>query len=834
MVTQVRFPPRLAPRLPIPPTRLIGRDQEIRLLTDLLRWPDTRFITLTGPGGVGKTRLAVQVAADLGDAFAGRVYVVELAAIADATFAPSAIALAIGLDEPGQSQIIDRIKLVLDRAPALLVLDNLEHLPEIASTIVALIADCPDLKILATSRARLRVRGEQEFEVVPLATPEPGPPPPLDELAAYGAVRLFVDRTVQSNRQFTLSQTNAADVAELCRRLDGLPLAIELAASRSKVLSPRDLVDRIARRLDVLCDGPRDLPPRQQTLRATVAWTYDRLPAQAQALFRMLSVFAGGFTLDAVEAVYQASHAGDESPADESPGHHLGALDALDTLLDHNLVRAIDLACGDRRFTMLETIRAFGIERLQASGDEDAVRRLHAGYVLALAERAEPYLSGRDQGVWSNRLDREFDNVRAALDWSLGSGEIEIALRTATALERYWIGRIHWSEGLLWLTRILDAAEATDTIGPASRARVLNLLGFMAIFASDVARGAAWLDRAISAAQEAGADRVLAKAYLHRASIAQSQEEFLQAIELGKTALHLARDLGDTQIVAATLGQLGACALFLDEFDEAERYFQEALPLDRSVGDLRLIAGHTHYLAYIAAERGEFERGRALFAEALRLMEETQHEMARLWILHGQSRLELMAGRPAAAAPCVFECLTQWHRRGDVAMAGGCLFDCAHLALVWDRPVQAARLLGAARSDGLATRRTTFLTRFAQAAVDATRQRLGDEAFEAAASAGRDLSLDQAVAEALALTPPSPPLEATIAPAPSALTAHVLTPREIDVLRLLATGNTDRQIADLLSISPATVSTHVKHILQKLDVPSRSGAASRALQLGLM
>jgi DNA-binding NarL/FixJ family response regulator len=473
---------------------------------------------------------------------------------------------------------------------------------------------------------------------------------------------------------------------------------------------------------------------------------------------------------------------------------------------------------------MLETIRAFGLERLKAIGATEAVHRLHAEYVLALAERSEPGLYSRDQGIWSLRLDEEIDNIRAALEWSLVSGEIEIALRIATAMERYWVGRVHWSESLGWLTRVLDAAEATSAISLASRARLLDVLGLIAIHASDFARGAAWLDRAMADAQQAGASGVLAKACLLRASIAQGQEDVARSVELAKTALHLARDLGDTQIVAAALGQLGACALFLDELDEAESRLQQAMTLDRSIGDLRLIAGHTHYLGYIAALRGTFDFGRALFVEARQLMEAIHQEMALLWIVHGQGKLELWAGRPEAALPHLSECLTRWHRRGDVAVAVGCLFDFAHLALAWDRPAQAARLLGAAGADGLATKRSTFLTRSAQAAVDAARQRLGDEAFAAAKSEGCARGYEQAVAEALALTPPTS----------SARADQGLTRREVDVLRLLATGNTDRQIADVLSISPATVSTHVKRILQKLDVPARAGAASRATHLGLI
>ncbi|MDP9371880.1 MAG: protein kinase, partial [Chloroflexota bacterium] len=437
-------PARRFDNLPAPPTPLIGRGRELESLQDLLLDPDVRLVTVTGPGGIGKTRLALEAARQAAEEFAGGVCFVPLAAIRDPQFVMPTVARMLEVDEVAGRPMVEVLGHALRERDLLLVLDNLEQVIEAAGDLGSLLAACPRLAILATSREPLHLRAEHVVATPPLAVPPLGQRGSLAHLGAqaagrYEAVTLFAERARAVRPDFALTDANASVVAALCARLDGLPLAIELAAARSRHLAPAALLARWERRLPLLAGGPRDLPERQRTLRDAIAWSHDLLTPAEQALFRRLAVFAGGFTLEAAEAVCLP-------PDDE----RTAIADGVWALADKSLLRREDAPDGEAHFGMLETIREFGLEHLAASGEETAVRQAHAAYVLALVERAEPALTGPEQGIWFDRLEIEHDNLRAALAWTLDRRAADVALRLGAAPWRFWSARGYLAEGRGW------------------------------------------------------------------------------------------------------------------------------------------------------------------------------------------------------------------------------------------------------------------------------------------------------------------------------------------------------------------------------------------------
>src|SRR5204863_2786179 len=448
--------------IPVQRTRFVGREKEVAAAKELLLRQDVRLVTVTGPGGIGKTRLAVEVASGLVERFPGGIHCVPLSPLSDPGFIASVIVQTLGIGEAGSQSPLEILKKNLQdslRAPMLLLLDNFEHLIQAAPTVAELLAMGPNLKILVTSRAALHVYGEHEFPVPPLALPDSRSVLRVETLSRCSAIELFTERAVAAKPDFVLTPENARAVAEICIRLDGLPLAIELAAARIKVLSPASMLTRLASRLQLLTGGARDLPQRQQTLRAAMDWSYDLLNAAEQKLFRRLSVFVGGCNLEGVEAV-----------CDTKGDLDLDLLDGMASMVDKSLSQQVEHANGESRFVMLETIREYALEKLEASGEEALTKRAHAAYCLVLAEEQATEQSGAEGAEWLERFTFEHDNFRAGLEWLTETGDAEWGLRLGTALFRFWEIREYLAEGRDRLGKLLKLAGAAAPTKARSRA----------------------------------------------------------------------------------------------------------------------------------------------------------------------------------------------------------------------------------------------------------------------------------------------------------------------------------------------------------------------------
>ncbi len=581
--TPAETPPvatRLA-ALPVPRRRLIDREQERAQAQALLQREDVGLVTLTGPGGVGKTRVAVQVAADLAPQFADGVAFISLASLKDPTLVVPTVARALGVSQTGNDSLEERLLAYLQPRDVLLVLDNFEQLVAAAPLAAQALEQAPRLKLLVTSREPLRVRDEQIVPVPPLALPDPEHIPDLAHLVQIPAVALFVERAREARPDFVLTSENAATIVEICQRLDGLPLALELATASLSVLSPAALLARLERRLPLLSRGARDLPERQQMLRNTIAWSYDLLEEEEQQLFRRLSVFAGGFTLEAVQAVCVFEAFGTSSPGQVDDG---AVLEQLAQLLDKSLVQAEQGTGGEPRFTLLETIREYAAEQLEASGEEATVQERHAHNFLRLAEEAEPHLFRPEWESWLERLEREDANLRAALAWSKVNKEgVEIGLRLAGALSLYWFLHDEVREGGTWLETMLARTGSTER--SVARGRALLGAGLLAWAEDDFEAASFRAEEALSIVREAQDKRWTAYAEWLLGLVRLSQRNTAAARPLFEESRALFKDLGDVWGEALTLYQLGSTVYRSGDPTAGRAYYEESLRLFQEQGD---------------------------------------------------------------------------------------------------------------------------------------------------------------------------------------------------------------------------------------------------------
>jgi predicted ATPase/DNA-binding CsgD family transcriptional regulator len=776
--------------LPTLLTRLIGRQPELAHVCALLRSPEVRLVTITGSGGGGKTRLALAVAQQLAPEFPDGVWLVDLAPIREAVLVPSAIGQTLGLGLDGLASELT-LSETLAGWRALILLDNFEHLLDAALRLPSILGRCPDMKLLVTSRAPLRLTVEQELALPPLSVPDPNAS--FDTIAESEAVSLFVQRAQAVRADFALTDANAAPVAELCRRLDGLPLAIELAASRVRALSPAALQARLDDRLGLLTGGARDLPPRQQTLRATLDWSADLLGSEEGRLFRRLSVFAGGCTLAAATAI--GADQDNQAPAEfAAAGPSSGMLDILDGLVSQSLIRADPADEGEPRFAMLETIRAYALDRLEASGELEETQRRHAQYFLALAEELAPRLRGPEPTSALGSLQREHPNLRAAFCWALTRGEPDIAVRLGAALWRFWWELGHLSDGQQWLEAVLASGPMVST---AARSRSLS--GMWAI-----------------------------GPYL----LGRDPSRVKQAVAFFAETLELCRALGDARGVAIALGNLGQLAAREGDAQRARSLLEESLALLRELGDRERIAAALDGLGSLLLTVREPEAATLALRESLALHQALGDREGAGGALAILSRVLGTSGATEDAWDCLREGLALAGEQGSKPLLADLLDSLADLQHRAGQDARAAISLGAAA--GLREAFGVSASPLTQPQVEETagelRAILGEHTFEARWLDGRGLPFDDLLAQvardvAVGSGPGSAkPVER----------AFPLTPREQEVARLIARGFTNRDIAEELVIAEGTAERHVANIMHKLAYSSRAQVAAWAVGHGLL
>lgn len=653
--------------LPAKLTPFIGREEEVATVCALLSRPEVRLVTLTGTGGVGKTSLSLEVASSLLPACSDGIFFVSLAPISDPRLVIPAIAHTLDLWEARDQSLMESLKAYLLLHHPLLLLDNFEQVIEAGPFLIELLQACPDLKILVTSRSTLRLSGEYEYVVPALAVPDLTHLPTLEDLAKYAAIALFVQQAKAIKPEFHLTQENAPALAEICVRLDGLPLAIELAASHIKLLPPQTLLKRLEHRLQILKGGARNLPLRQQTLRNTIAWSYDLLGAQEQRLFRRFAVFVGGCTIEALEAISTA--------LDDEGEEREGVLDTVASLIDKSLLQQAEQE-GEIRLQLLETIREYALEQFVAKGEADAVGRAHADYYLALAEEAETKFGSSEQTTWANRLEREHGNVRTALSWLLDQGEkhgsalaLEKALRLGGTLREFWKLHNHSGEGLRFLERALVRSQGLPV---AMRAKALSAAGQMAYFQDDNDRAEALVEESLQLYRELGDTEGIALSLHHLERVARTKGDLSAARSRLLESLELWRSLDNNIRIGWSLFRLACQLVVQGDYTEARALFEEGLGIFR---EMEYTEGIAYTLIHLAEMHllslNDFEQIRTLLLECIPLMREMSDVGGETWCIALTGRLALLQGDLVLARALIADALSKsWQRNSKSDTAG--------------------------------------------------------------------------------------------------------------------------------------------------------------------
>jgi predicted ATPase/DNA-binding CsgD family transcriptional regulator len=814
---------------PVQLTSFVGREREIADVKRLLF--SSHLITLTGAGGSGKTRLALQIANSMSETFADGLRLVELAPLHDPALVPLLVVEVLGLRPTANQPLLETLLGFVQSKCLLLILDNCEHLREACAQLAQkLLSQSPELRILATSSVALAIAGETIYPVSGLNWPvfegealrDGQIHIDLQELMGYDAVRLFVERARAISPNFNLTFKNALPTVEICRRLDGFPLALELASARVNVLTVQEITARLNDRFDLLISGQRKgLEPRHHSLRAAIDWSYALLPVDEKILLQRLAVFVAGCTLDAAEVVCT----GDGIDAEHT-------LDRISSLVSKSLVVADTIGRAQARYRLLETIREYALEKLDEAGETRRLRNRHLDLFLAQAEEAAPKLNEAYQQIWLNWLEVEHDNLRAALAWSLESGRIESGLRIATALVRFWEIRGFAQEGLAWFERLL--AQADERISLVVHANALAYASFLAMFLGDASTSMAYGREAVALAEAAGDEGsgVLIIALAGLASGARVGGDYHTAFTLEERAIQLLRESpGQPFFLGMALLAHGGVAIELGDYDTARVSLDESLAIAREAGDAFRIAHVLNSIGDLARCEQKYEDAQTAYENSVALLREVgaKHDLGS--VLHNLGHSCLHMGDVERARALFCESMAAHQALQNVPGMAECLIGFAAIALVRGLPDVGARLLAAAKAIGgqrTATALVWHVTRMEyEQYLDLARSRLTKAEFQAEQMVGRAMSLEQAVDYAQNL-----PLKPGIAPAIEKMTGG-LTKRELEVAALIGQGKTNSEIATELVLSKRTVETHVSKILSKLGLTSRSKVMRWAIDYGL-